>query len=127
MVDLFESYVGAIIAAIAIGATLSVSAIMTLAQNGISNDHIRMSLMTLPLDISAIGLIASVIGIYSMRVLKDIGPSAALRYSTYIAAGVFIFLALIVVWALGIAHAVFWAVTSGCLVGLAIGRSLCFR
>jgi K(+)-stimulated pyrophosphate-energized sodium pump len=120
--DLFESYVGAIIAAIAIGATLSVSGIMALAQNGIEAGDIRMSLMTLPLDLAAIGLVASVIGIYSMRILKDIGPSAALRYSTYISAGVFIFLALILVWALGIAHAVFWAVTSGCLVGLAIGR-----
>jgi K(+)-stimulated pyrophosphate-energized sodium pump len=120
--DLFESYVGAIIAAIAIGATLSVGAITGLAQDGISNDHIRMSLMTLPLDISAVGLIASIIGIYSMRVLKDVGPSTALRYSTYIAAGVFIILAPILVWALGIAHSVFWAVTSGCLVGLAIGR-----
>jgi K(+)-stimulated pyrophosphate-energized sodium pump len=120
--DLFESYVGAIIAAIAIGATLPVGAITGLAQDGISNDHIRMSLMTLPLDISAVGLIASIMGIYSMRVLKDVGPSTALRYSTYIAAGVFIILALILVWALGIAHSVFWAVTSGCLVGLAIGR-----
>src|SRR4030095_14801538 len=120
--DLFESYVGAIIAAIAIGATLSVGAITGLAQDGISNDHIRMSLMTLPLDISAVGLIASIIGIYSMRVLKDVGPSTALRYSTYIAAGIFIILALILVWALGIAHSVFWAVPSGCLVGLAIGR-----
>lgn len=120
--DLFESYVGAIIAATAIGATLSVSAMSGLAQDGISNDHIRMSLMTLPLDLSAIGLIASIIGIYSMRVLKDVGPSAALRYSTYISAGIFILLAVILVWALGVAHSVFWAVTSGCLVGLAIGR-----
>ena len=120
--DLFESYVGAIIAAIAIGATLSLSAMTDLAQDGISNDHIRMSLMTLPLDLSAIGLVASIIGIYSMRVLKNVGPSAALRYSTYISAGVFIVLAFILVWALGIAPSVFWAVTSGCLVGLAIGR-----
>ncbi len=120
--DLFESYVGAIIAAIAIGATLSISAISDLAQNGISNDHIRMSLMTLPLDISAIGLLASIAGIYSMRILKDVGSSLALRYATYISAGIFILLAVILVWALGIAHSVFWAVTSGCLVGLAIGR-----
>ncbi len=69
--DLFESYVGAIIAAIAIGATLSLSVMTNLAQDGISNDHIRMSLMTLPLDLSAIGLVASIIGIYSMRVLKE--------------------------------------------------------
>jgi len=120
--DLFESYVGAIIAAIAIGATLVGTAFTNLAQDGTSNSELRLALMTLPLDVAAIGLIASLLGIYSMRVLKNIGPQAALRYSTYIAAAVFIFLALILVWALGVNNSVFWAVASGCLVGLAIGR-----
>lgn len=120
--DLFESYVGAIIAAIAIGATLGGTAFTNLAQDGVSNDKLRMSLMTLPLDLAAIGLVASLLGIYSMRVLKNIGPQVALRYSTYISAAAFIFLALILVWALGITNSVFSAVASGCIVGLAIGR-----
>jgi K(+)-stimulated pyrophosphate-energized sodium pump len=120
--DLFESYVGAIIAALAIGATLSAAALAELGQRNLTISHIRNSLMALPLDVAAIGLIASLLGIGSMRMLKNIGPQLALRYATYLAAVAFLVLALILVWALGIAHAVFWAVASGCVVGIGIGR-----
>jgi K(+)-stimulated pyrophosphate-energized sodium pump len=122
--DLFESYVGAIIAALAIGATITGAAFTNLGQDSevVTSSYLRNSLMALPLDLAAIGLISSLLGIGSMRVLKNIGPQLALRYATYLAAGTFLFLALILVWGLGLAHAVFWAVASGCLVGLAIGR-----
>jgi K(+)-stimulated pyrophosphate-energized sodium pump len=121
--DLFESYVGAIIAAIAIGATITGSAFSSLGQSGVtSSTYLRNSLMALPLDIAAIGLLSSLLGIGSMRVLKNVGPQLALRYATYIAAGSFLFLALILVWGLGVAHAVFWAIASGCIVGIGIGR-----
>jgi K(+)-stimulated pyrophosphate-energized sodium pump len=120
--DLFESYVGAIIAAIAIGATISGSAFTDLGQSKVTASYLRNSLMALPLDVAAIGLISSLMGIGSMRVLKNVSPQLALRYATYLAAGAFLFLALILVWGLGIAHAVFWAVGSGCVVGIGIGR-----
>lgn len=120
--DLFESYVGAIIAAIAIGATISGSAFTDLGQSKVTASYLRNSLMALPLDVAAIGLISSLMGIGSMRVLKNVSPQLALRYATYLAAGAFLFFALILVWALGIAHAVFWAVASGCVVGIGIGR-----
>ncbi|HXG21180.1 MAG TPA: sodium-translocating pyrophosphatase [Methylomirabilota bacterium] len=121
--DLFESYVGAIIAAIAIGATITGGAFSGLGQSGVtSSTYLRNSLMALPLDIAAIGLLSSLLGIGSMRMLKNIGSQLALRYATYIAAGSFLFLALILVWGLGVAHAVFWAIASGCIVGIGIGR-----
>jgi len=120
--DLFESYVGAIIAALAIGATISGAAFSDLGQSSVTASHLRSSLMALPLDLAAIGLISSVLGIGSMRILKNVGPQLALRYATYLAAGAFLFLALILVWGLGIAHSVFWAVASGCVVGVGIGR-----
>jgi K(+)-stimulated pyrophosphate-energized sodium pump len=120
--DLFESYVGAIIAAIAIGATIGGVAFTNLGQSDVTAGYLRNSLMALPLDVAAIGLLSSLVGIGSMRVLKNIGPQLALRYSTYLAAAVFLFLALILVWALGVAHVVFWALASGCIVGIGIGR-----
>jgi K(+)-stimulated pyrophosphate-energized sodium pump len=120
--DLFESYVGAIIAAIAIGATIATSKLTDLGQSHMTANYVRSSLMALPLDIAAIGLLASLLGIGSMRVLKNVGPQLALRYATYLSAGSFLFLALILVWGLGLAHAVFWAIASGCIVGIGIGR-----
>ncbi len=120
--DLFESYVGAIIAALAIGATLSGDAFTNLGQSDVTSSYLRNSLMALPLDLAAIGLLASFLGIGSMRVLKNVGPQLALRYATYLSAASFLFLALILVWGLGIAHSVFWAIASGCVVGIGIGR-----
>lgn len=122
--DLFESYVGAMIAALAIGATITGSAFLNLGQDDavVTSSYLRNSLMALPLDLAAIGLLSSLLGIGSMRVLKNVGPQLALRYSTYLAAGSFLFLALILVWGLGIAHSVFWAIASGCIVGIGIGR-----
>ncbi len=120
--DLFESYVGAIIAAIAIGATLSAAGVSDLGRGSYTTGYIRNSLMALPLDVAAIGLISSLLGIGSMRVLKNVGPQLALRYATYLAAVAFLFLAMILVWGLGITFSVFWAVASGCVVGIGIGR-----
>lgn len=120
--DLFESYVGAMIAALAIGATITGSGFTALGQSDVTASYLRNSLMALPLDLAAIGLLSSLLGIGSMRVLKNIGPQLALRYSTYLSAGSFLFLALILVWSLGIAHSVFWAIASGCIVGIGIGR-----
>lgn len=120
--DLFESYVGAIIASIAIGATAYGAAFTSLAQDaGVTDAHLRNALMALPLDIAAIGLLASFLGIASMRVLKNISPQAALRYSTFVAAGTFLLGALVLIRALAVSNAVFWAVASGCVVGIGIG------
>jgi K(+)-stimulated pyrophosphate-energized sodium pump len=120
--DLFESYVGAIIAAIAIGATIPNAALSDLGQRNMTVSYLRNSLMALPLDVAAVGLLSSLMGIGSMRLLKNIGPQLALRYATYLAAVAFLVFALILVWALGVAHAVFWAVAAGCVVGIGIGR-----
>ncbi|MCS6896635.1 MAG: sodium-translocating pyrophosphatase, partial [Nitrospira sp.] len=120
--DIFESYVGSIIAATAIGATAYGAGFTRLAHDPtVSEAHLRSAVMALPLDIAAIGLVASLLGIASMRLLKNIGPQAALRYSTFIAAGIFLVGAFLLVRALAVSNAVFWAVASGAVVGIGIG------
>jgi K(+)-stimulated pyrophosphate-energized sodium pump len=105
--DIFESYVGSIVATIAIGAT------------AVAGDA-RAAKMALPLVLASVGLIASLVGIKSMDMLKSGSPAAALRYSTFIAAGVFLLFSLIVCpWMLDM-H-VFLAVLFGAVAGLAIG------
>jgi K(+)-stimulated pyrophosphate-energized sodium pump len=105
--DIFESYVGSIVATIAIGATAALP------------DE-QMPKMALPLVLASFGLIASLVGIKSMELLKGGSPAAALRWSTFIAAGVFLLFALVVCpWMLDM-H-VFWAVLFGAVAGLAIG------
>ncbi len=77
--DIFESYVGAIIATIALATTsLRIP------------DASRLDAMLLPVAYTAVGLVASLIGILVMRVLAKGNPASALRAVTFIAAGLFL-------------------------------------
>lgn len=120
--DLFESFVSSIIATIAIGATLSISGLEALKANiFVENDSIRTILMALPLALAASGLLASFIGILGMRALRSIEPARALRFSTFVAAGVFLVLAYIVIYSFDVSNNVFWAVIGGTVGGIVIG------
>ena len=120
--DIFESYVGSIIATIAIGATVYGAALTGLGDGTASDEAtLRNALMALPLSMAVVGLLASFLGIFSMKALKNMGPQNALRYSGFIAAGAFIVAALILVNVLPVAAGIFWAVSAGCVVGVGIG------
>jgi K(+)-stimulated pyrophosphate-energized sodium pump len=118
--DIFESYVGAVIATIAIGATSSLAAAAPLKW------------MALPLVLAMAGLIASVVGIFSIRILQQLTPQAALRYATFIAAGLFLIAALVLCLGFDLeghpatgstvtGFKVFLAILSGTVAGILIG------
>jgi len=117
--DIFESYVGSIIATIAIAATIGSETLSGVLSDG--GADVRQLLMGLPLALAAAGLLASFVGILSMRVLKGANPAGALRYSTFIAAGLFLGAAYYLIQATPIHNNVFWAVLGGTLVGIIIG------
>ncbi|MBI4417258.1 MAG: sodium-translocating pyrophosphatase, partial [Ignavibacteriales bacterium] len=120
--DIFESYVGAIIATIAIGATLLPQGLVKLkAVTEVPDETIKGILMALPLVLAGIGLLASFIGIGSMRILKHYSPAAALRYSTFIAAAVFLGGGLWIIRTYDVSNSVFWAVFFGTIGGILIG------
>ncbi len=105
--DLFESYVGSVVATMAIGATYVAGEIT--------------GRMTFPLVLISVGLIASIIGILSLSALKKAGPQSALRYSFYISVVLFI----VGAWfaskmVLGVVEP-FWAVLAGIIAGVLIG------
>ena len=108
--DLFESYVGAIISTIFIGSTIGVS----LGANS-------AAAMALPLLLAMMGLIASSIGIASMKVLASKNPAVALRSATGIATVIFIILAFFVTSTLGLNNGVFGSVLFGAAGGVLIG------
>ena len=118
--DIFESYVGSMIATLAIAATLSNEGLQLLAA-GNAVEQVRSGLMALPLVLSAIGMIASLLGILSMQVLKSMGPAGALRYSAWLAAVLFLAGAYAAMGTVGVSQSVFWAVLAGTLAGVAIG------
>jgi K(+)-stimulated pyrophosphate-energized sodium pump len=104
--DIFESYVGSIIATIAIGSTMGVMV---------------MQHMALPLLVVMLGLVASLIGIASIKLLEKLSPASALRYSTFIAAVILLVGAYFLVKAIGLETGKYWALFSGSIAGIAIG------
>jgi K(+)-stimulated pyrophosphate-energized sodium pump len=120
--DIFESYVGSIIATIAIAAAASPMLLAKLAVPGVDMLNIQQNAMLLPLGLAIIGLIFSVVGIASMKVLKSMDPAKALHYTTFVAAGGFLVGAYIMISMLHISNGVFWAILAGTLAGIAIGQ-----
>ena len=76
--DIFESYVGSVIATIAIAATSAALA-------GNVGNAIALPILTV-----MVGLVASLVGIAMMKALERTDPAAALRNVTFIAAGLFL-------------------------------------
>ncbi len=119
--DIFESYVGSIIATIAIAATVTIVEMPKLTADGSTTDAMKLLLMSLPLVLAGIGLISSLLGIGSMKVLKNFSPASALRYSTFVAAGLFLAGAYYYIISTDVNNNVFIAVLLGTISGVAIG------
>jgi len=120
--DIFESYVGSIVATIAIGATLLPDALHILkASAAVQDEHVKAILMALPLLLAGVGLVASFVGILSMYILKSWNPAAALRYSTFIAAALFLAGGYGIIRSYDVSNNVFWAVLGGTVCGILIG------
>ncbi|MDY6879935.1 MAG: sodium-translocating pyrophosphatase [Thermodesulfobacteriota bacterium] len=122
--DIFESFVGSVIATIAIGATLSITPEF-LAQfpilKGMAETDIRMMYMTMPMLVVMAGLLSSFVGVFSIKIFQSGDPAGALRYTTFVAAAVFVVLTIIITKTMGMPMGAFWAVFSGLLCGIAIG------
>ena len=108
--DIFESYCGAMIASIAIAATLSNSEL------GVQN-----SLMFLPLALSSAGILCSMAGIILVRIFTKKSAAVALRFGTVSASVIFIAAAAAVVSWVGVDLRVWGAVLVGAAGGIVIG------
>ncbi|MCB0394294.1 MAG: sodium-translocating pyrophosphatase [Bdellovibrionales bacterium] len=117
--DIFESYVGAMVATIAIAATMSVEEMATLSNAG---ESAQLQLMSFPLMLAVLGLGASLVGIFGMRVFKSMEPSKALNASTGISGLLFLVLAFAFNQANGFSSGVFWAIFAGTIAGMLIGK-----
>ncbi len=69
--DLFESYVGAIVATVILGAVAT-----------IAPDTSRSSIMILPLVLAMLGLFSSIVGVASIQIFKRLNPALSLRLAT---------------------------------------------
>ncbi len=112
--DIFESYVGAVVA------TIAIAAVGTSTVLDISPDR-KMLYMLFPLLLIGIGLIASLIGVVSIRVLRNLRPAAVLRNATYVSASLLLIGAFLIVNAMELEIGIFYAVLLGTIAGVLIG------
>jgi K(+)-stimulated pyrophosphate-energized sodium pump len=117
--DLFESYVGSIVASIVIALTMSSAALSRMATGDL--DAARWHALVLPLLIPMIGIIASMLGILSVRLFSKMNPQTVLRVVTYVAAIVLLVATYLFIRKMAISDKVFWAVLSGSMAGIALG------
>ncbi|MFW6099530.1 MAG: sodium/proton-translocating pyrophosphatase, partial [Thermodesulfobacteriota bacterium] len=83
--DIFESFVGSVIATIAIGATMTITPEF-LAQfpvlKGLDPVAIKLKYMAMPILIVMAGMLSSFVGVFSIKVFQKGDPAGALRYTT---------------------------------------------
>ncbi|MGB0713966.1 MAG: sodium-translocating pyrophosphatase [Gammaproteobacteria bacterium] len=112
--DIFESYCGAMIASIAIAATLSVGELAAM--------HVDQStLMFLPLALSSLGLLCSIAGILIVRQFSGRSPEKALRIGTIGSAVIFVVLSAALIRYLDAPNGVWGAVLFGSIGGIIVG------
>jgi len=111
--DLFESYVGAVVATIVIAA---------------STGKNEIALMAIPIILIAIGSFSSIIGAKSVEWMKDLEPQLVLRRATFYTGGIYLAASLVVLLIVGLVDGIggyiMWIWLSavlGLLAGIAIG------
>ena len=120
--DIFESFVGSIIAAMVIAAAAGSAAMAAGNANGATYYG---ALVLLPIALALSGYLASIIGVFSMTFLKNLDDAAAaLRYTTFIGAGLFWLFGYLIMGPSGMDlpnYNPLYAVIAGSIVGILIG------
>jgi len=125
--DLFESYVGAIIGTMVLGATF-----MGLSGFETSNAFGGLNAVILPMLLAGFGIISSIIGTFFVRVKEGGNPQKALNTGEFLSALIMLVASFILIrWVLPeswefdgqtiTAMGVFWATIFGLAAGLLIG------
>lgn len=111
--DIFESYCGSIIAALAIASVMSTSEAESFGG--------RERLLVLPFVLAAVGLLVSILAIGLVQLLSTRSPASALRVGIVSSSLLFIVAAGGVIYFLGISWSIWWAVLAGAAAGIVIG------
>jgi len=128
--DLFESFVGSIIAAMVLGAAFTTSPVVV--------GYFELGPVLLPLAIASLGILTSMIGTFFVRVSAKGNPQAMLNRGEFIATGIMLIVSFFLIkWFLPetwnyykpdgsvtemSSIGVFWATIVGLAIGTAIGK-----
>jgi K(+)-stimulated pyrophosphate-energized sodium pump len=112
--DIFESYCGAMIASIALAASMSLETV-----NSLGGDQGALQFM--PLALASVGLVCSLLGILAVKLFSSRSADVALRFGTIGSSVIFIAAAYYLVQTMGAAVGVWFAVLVGAIGGIVVG------
>jgi K(+)-stimulated pyrophosphate-energized sodium pump len=112
--DIFESYCGAMIASIALAASMSLENIAKLGGD-------QSVLQFMPLALASLGLICSLIGIFAVKLFSSKSADVALRFGTIGSAVIFIVAAYFLIQSMGASNGIWVAVLVGAIGGIVVG------
>jgi len=112
--DIFESYCGSMIACIALAASMTSAAIISL---GGDQDMLQF----MPLALASLGLICSLLGILTVKIFSSKSPETALRYGTIGSAVIFVVTSYFLIKFMGVSSGVWIAVLVGSVGGIVVG------
>jgi K(+)-stimulated pyrophosphate-energized sodium pump len=126
--DLYESYVGSIRAAAALGiaAAAAIVATNTSALQGLSAVGVQLRFVAAPMAIAGVGVVLSIIGIYTVRTKEDATMGdlmGALTRSITVSSILIAVIAIPIILVLGLPWTFIIAVITGLVVGEVIGRA----
>ncbi|MCO4761679.1 MAG: sodium/proton-translocating pyrophosphatase, partial [Myxococcales bacterium] len=119
--DIYESLVAAIVASMAIAMTAKADIVATIfdkVPEGISPVALAV---TLPLFLSGVGLLVSIVCIFIARAMRNSNPSTVLRAALVVPSIVMFGVAFIIMPMLGVKQAVTYAIGAGAIGGAFIG------
>ena len=119
--DIYESLVAAIVAAMAIALTAKTEYVERLFTNGLSGNDATMLAVTLPVFLSGLGLLVSIVCIFIARLLRKNSPAGVLRAALIIPSLIICVVAFIAMPMLGVVQAVTYALAAGAIGGGMIG------
>ncbi|AKF80552.1 potassium transporter [Myxococcus fulvus 124B02] len=119
--DIYESMVAAIVAAMAIALTANATELSRLAIEGTSTSTAKLAGVVLPLVLSAVGLIVSVLSIFIARALKHMNPALVLRSALIMPPVILVGLSFIMMNVFGLSQNITVALAAGAFGGAIIG------
>ncbi len=112
--DIFESYCGAMIASIALAASMSIENIAKLGGD-------QTVLQFMPLALASLGLVCSLAGIFAVKLFSSKSADVALRFGTIGSAVIFIVAAYFLIQSMGASNGIWVAVLVGAIGGIVVG------
>ncbi len=119
--DIYESYVAAMVAAMALGLTIPQAQLQPLVPGETNEVKLRVVAVALPILLSTVGLVVSILGIFITRAMKNMPPARVLRLALILPPFLVIGAAFPVLGKLGISQTAIIVLAAGALGGAIVG------